>query len=80
MSGKIHIYCACKLLYAASVLLTKYARAFSRDPEVYPDPEAFNPDHYMKDGQFSPGNRDPYAYIFGFGRRYAALRKACAQG
>lgn len=66
--------------FTDAAVLTEYARAFSRDPNVYPDPEAFNPDRYMKDGQFSPGNRDPYAYIFGFGRRSAALRKACAQG
>lgn len=68
------------LLSAALAVLTEYARAFSRDPEVYPDPEAFNPDRYIEDDQFSPGNRDPYAYIFGFGRRSAALRKAYAQG
>lgn len=47
---------------------------------MYPDPEAFNPDRYIKDGQFYPGNLDPYAYIFGFGRRSAALRKTYVQG
>lgn len=66
--------------YAALVDLTEYARAFSRDPDVYPDPEAFNPDRYIKDGQFSPGNRDPYVYIFGFGRRSATFCRAYAQG
>lgn len=78
MSGETHTLL--NTTFTDAPVLTEYARAFSRDPDVYPDPEAFNPDRYMKDGQFQPGNLDPYAYIFGFGRRFAALRKACAQG
>ncbi|KAI0699609.1 cytochrome P450 [Cerioporus squamosus] len=43
--------------------------AFSKDPEVYPDPFSFNPDRFLKDGQLNEEVRDPYSIIFGFGRR-----------
>ncbi|KAI0687567.1 cytochrome P450 [Earliella scabrosa] len=43
--------------------------AYSRDPSVYPDPERFNPDRFLKDGKLNPEVRDPYSFIFGFGRR-----------
>nr|BED43016.1 cytochrome P450 monooxygenase [Trametes versicolor] len=43
--------------------------AMSRDPVAYPDPEIFNPDRFLKDGELYAGALDPYSYIFGFGRR-----------
>ncbi|KAI0763838.1 CyP450 monooxygenase [Trametes elegans] len=43
--------------------------AFSRDPDVYPNPEAFNPERFLKHGQLDPDVRDPYTFIFGYGRR-----------
>ena len=44
-------------------------RAMSRDPEHYPDPEHFNPDRFLLEGQLNPNIRDPESFVFGFGRR-----------
>lgn len=49
-------------------LLTQL-RAYSRDPEIYPNPEDFNPDRFLKDGKLNSQVRDPYQFVFGFGRR-----------
>ena len=40
------------------------------DPEEYPDPEAFKPERYIKDGKIDPSVRDPLTIAFSFGRRY----------
>ncbi|KDR69246.1 hypothetical protein GALMADRAFT_160541 [Galerina marginata CBS 339.88] len=37
--------------------------------EEYPNPSAFEPDRFMKDGQLNPTVRDPSLMAFGFGRR-----------
>ncbi|KAG9311257.1 cytochrome P450 [Chiua virens] len=42
-----------------------------RDDTLFPDPHAFNPDRYMEPAvdEATERQRDPRAYIFGFGRR-----------
>nr|BED43030.1 cytochrome P450 monooxygenase [Trametes versicolor] len=43
--------------------------AFSRDPRMYPDPERFNPERFLKDGKINPAVQDPNTFVFGYGRR-----------
>lgn len=40
------------------------------NPQVYPDPDKFVPERFLKDGKLNPEIRDPTTYLFGFGRRY----------
>ena len=41
-----------------------------RNCEYYSEPEKFNPERFLRDGQLNPSVRDPTTLIFGFGRRY----------
>ena len=43
--------------------------AICRDPDIYPDPEAFNPDRFLKDGKINPLVFNPEDRVFGTGRR-----------
>ena len=46
------------------------ARAILHDPEAYDAPEEFRPERFIRDGKLDASVRDPYAYAFGYGRRY----------
>ena len=43
--------------------------AISRDSSIYPDPEAFNPDRFLKDGKTNHAVLNPEDRVFGSGRR-----------
>ncbi|OBZ65325.1 O-methylsterigmatocystin oxidoreductase [Grifola frondosa] len=45
------------------------AWAFSRDPTIYPNPDEFNPERFLKDGNLDAQVKDPSSFAFGFGRR-----------
>ena len=39
------------------------------DPETYEDPDEFRPERLLRDGKPDPAVKDPYDFVFGFGRR-----------
>ena len=41
------------------------------DETVYPNPDQFNPDRFLKNGALNPDIRDPRDITFGFGRSSA---------
>ncbi|KAF9646882.1 cytochrome P450 [Thelephora ganbajun] len=50
--------------------------AMSRDESIYPDPETFNPERFIKDGHINPEVQDPEKFMSGHGRRYVSQRFA----
>ncbi|KAL7281056.1 hypothetical protein ACG7TL_004358 [Trametes sanguinea] len=42
---------------------------YSHDPERYPEPDVFNPERFLKDGEPDPDALDPADIAFGYGRR-----------
>ena len=39
------------------------------DPDAYEDPHIFRPERFVQDGKPNLDVRDPYDFVFGFGRR-----------
>ena len=71
----VNVWCVClrhalRLELIAGHVNKRYAnRSILNDPQVYPDPDKFNPERFLKDGKLNPEIRDPSASLFGFGRR-----------
>ena len=56
-------------------------RACLHDPSIFPDPEVFRPERFIRDGTLNPDVRSPVSFVFGFGRRYAqAASLPCHKG
>ena len=56
-------------LIPAGATVIQNVWAIFRDPNIYPDPETFNPDRFLKDGKINPLVFDPEERAFGAGRR-----------
>ena len=39
------------------------------DPDAYENPDEFRPERFLRDGQLNKDVRDPYDFVFGFGKR-----------
>ncbi|KAI9058748.1 cytochrome P450 [Trametes sanguinea] len=50
-------------------LILQNVWAILHDPEVYPEPDIFRPERFLRDGQLRSDVLDPARVAFGFGRR-----------
>ena len=53
----------------AGAIVIQNVWAICRDPRIYPDPETFDPDRFLKDGKINPLVFNPEDRVFGAGRR-----------
>ncbi|KAH9889950.1 cytochrome P450 [Cubamyces lactineus] len=53
----------------AGTVITPNTWAVMRDPNIYPEPERFIPERFIRDGKLDPDILDPAKFVFGFGRR-----------
>ncbi|KAI9058138.1 cytochrome P450 [Trametes sanguinea] len=53
----------------AGTMVTPNIWACLHDPDIYPEPEKFIPERFMKDGKLDNDVLDPSSLAFGFGRR-----------
>ncbi|KAH9929014.1 cytochrome P450 [Epithele typhae] len=51
-----------------SIIITNIS-AFSHDPIMYPNPDVFSPERFLKNGKIDPAVHDPATMAFGYGRR-----------
>lgn len=51
------------------ILPLHFARAMLHDENIYPEPDKFNPERFLKNGYPDLSVRDPTTLAFGFGRR-----------
>jgi len=56
-------------LIPAGATVVQNVWGICRDPRIYPDPETFNPDRFLKDGKINPLVLNPEDRVFGAGRR-----------
>ncbi len=56
-------------LSASRQYLSVHVRAMLHDEDDYPDPMAFRPERFLKEGKLDTSVRDPSQMAFGFGRR-----------
>ena len=47
----------------------RISRAVLHDPDIYPEPDRFYPERFIRDGKLNPDVLDPASLVFGFGRR-----------
>ena len=53
-----------------SIILANAWSMLRNEDEYGPDPDAFNPERFLKDGKLNLDVRDPSNMAFGYGRRY----------
>jgi len=56
-------------LIPAGATVIQNVWAIFHDPNIYPDPETFDPDRFLKDGKIDPLVFNPEDRVFGAGRR-----------